>query len=448
MKGSCFMKYPLEYPKFPAFSQLQSRFQEFARLKFEYGADAAEIERTLQSAYSSMDRALERLLSLPQDNALAGREPNGLEDIRKLRPSARRILWKQFDRKKYADRLAGAFFGRMAGCTLGAPVEFWSVEAMRDWAAYIGDPFPPVDYWSSIKNPNGKRYNVSPCYDYTRPGINGVPVDDDITYTILGLLIAEDCGMDFSTEDVGHCWVKYLPYACTAEEVALRNLNDGCTALTAAEKDNPYVQWIGADIRSDPWGYLAPGLPEKAATMAYRDAWISHRRNGIYGEMFFSAVIASAFTVEKPADALKLGLNEIPGDCMLAGDIRWALEYGEGVSSHIDARRAVEQRFGDMSGVHTNLNACLTIFGLMIGGDDFTRCIGETVAMGYDNDCTAATVGSVFGACRGIESIPEHWYKAFHNKVLTYIRGHETLAIDNILGRFTKLAETAFPPVG
>jgi ADP-ribosylglycohydrolase len=178
--------------------------------------------------------------------------------------------------------------------------------------------------------------------------------------------------------------------------------------------------------------------------MAHADAWISHRRNGIYGEMYFSAAIAAAFALDDPVEALRLGLNEIPADCLLARDVRWALETGAGIADFAQARRAVERRFGGMSGVHTNLNACLSIFGLMIGGGDFTRCIGETVAMGYDNDCTAATVGSVFGAARGLGNIPEHWYRPFNNKVLTYINGHGAFAIDDVLGRFRRLAERAF----
>ena len=110
----------------------------------------------------------------------------------------------------------------------------------------------------------------------------------------------------------------------------------------------------------------------------------------------------------------------------------------------MEARKAVEERFGAMSGVHTNLNACLTIFGLMIGKDDFTKVIGETVAMGYDNDCTAATAGSIFGAAYGIRSIPEHWYGNFHNKVLTYINGHPEFRIDDVLNRFAVQAEKAY----
>lgn len=438
------MQYPKPYPKIPHMDKILKRLKEYAQLKHEYGAHITEIEGALKDAYSSVNKSLERLLALPEDPDLAAKEPDTLEGIHRFRPKAARILWGEFNRDIYEDRLAGAFIGRLAGCTLGAPVEFWTTDAMRDWAEYTGDTFPPVKYWSSIKNPNEKRYGISTFYDYTLPGMKGVPVDDDITYTILGLLIAENYGLDFTTEDLGQGWVKYLPYACTAEEIALKNLTAGMPADTVAEYDNPYVQWIGADIRSDPWGYLAPGQPEKAARMAYRDARLSHRRNGVYGEMYFSAVIAASFALGDPIEALHFGLNEIPAECRLAEDIRWALEKGKGIRNHIEARNAVKERFTGMDRHHTNLNACLTVFGLMIGGDDFTRCIGETVVMGYDNDCTAATAASIFGAARGIGSIPEHWYKPFENKVLTYINGHPEFLIDNVLQRFMSLAEKSF----
>jgi ADP-ribosylglycohydrolase len=438
------MNYPLKYPKIQDLAQLQYQLVDYAKLKFECGSDAGQIEQAMETVHAALNTAMKQLLALPEDAALAAREPNALEDIKKLRPQADRRLWHKFNQKTYADRVAGAFIGRMAGCTLGAPVECWSIKAMEDWAAYTGDAFPPVDYWSAMKNPCDTRYEVSTYYDYTRPGINGVPVDDDVTYTLLGLLIAENYSLDFTIEQNGEGWLKYLPDACTAEAVALNNLKAGMSARLVGENGNPYMQWIGADIRSDPWGYLAPGQPERAADMAYRDAWLSHRRNGIYGEMYFSAVIAAAFAVNDPVEALRLGLNEIPADCLLAGDIRWALELGGTLSGYADANRAVKERFGDMSPIHTNDNACLTVFGLMIGGDDFSRCIGETVAMSYDNDCTTATVGSIFGAAKGIGSIPEHWYKGFHNKVLTYLNGHPSFAIDDVLERFAALAAKGF----
>jgi len=258
------------------------------------------------------------------------------------------------------------------------------------------------------------------------------------------LLIAEDHGIDFTTDDVGKAWLKYLPMACTAEDIALRALKAGIPADKAAEADNPFMHWIGADIRADPFGYMSPGHPEFAARMAYRDAYISHRQNGIYGEMFFAAAIAAAFTVDSAIDAIKIGLTEIPRDCDLTRDIIWALEAGKDIHDYKAARSAVDQRFKGMSGVHTNNNACLTLFGLMIGNGDFTKTIGETVAMGLDNDCTAATAGSIAGAVSGIKGIPEHWIKPFNNTVHTYFHGYPDFNIDDLIERFTNRARAVY----
>ena len=432
----------MSYPKMSGGGRLINLINEYAKLKYEYGADG--IADIIGETDKFLQAQLEKMTALPVCAELAAKEPDGLQEIKKLRTPAERKLWAKFDAARYADRLKGALYGRMAGCTLGAPVEFWEIKDMEDWAKWIGDEFPNKRYWSKIKNPNSLRYGMSSCYSYTSEGMDGVPVDDDIAYTLLGLLIAEDCGLDFSTDDAGKCWLKYLPYACTAEEIALNNLKKGISADKCADIDNPYVQWIGADIRSDPFGYLAPGLPEKAAEMAYYEAYISHRRNGIYGEMFFSAAIAAAFALDCPFEALNAGLCEIPSESLLYKDISWALNIKDTVRDYRHARELVDKQFADMSGVHTNNNAALTIFGLQLGGDDFAKTIGNTVAMGLDNDCTGATVGSLFGACYGFAPIDKVWYEKFNNKIQSYLIDLPVFNIDDVLSRFTKLAEQNF----
>lgn len=429
----------MSYPNIPNYNSILEYITEYAKLKYEYGSNGAQ--EILQGLEKSMKDTLEKLKELPIDKAMSDDEPDELSEIRKLRTEGPRKMVASLNLKTYKEKLEGAMLARFAGCTLGAIVEFWPVESMEKWAAFIGDQFPPVDYWSKISNPNTLRYEKSACVEYTRESMNGIPVDDDITYTLLGLLIAEDYGINFTTEDVGRSWLKYLPYACTAEDVALDNLKKGINALETADVENPFCQWIGADIRSDSWAYIAPAYPEKAAEMAYRDAYLSHRRNGIYGEMFFGATQAAAFAVDNSIDAIKIGLTEIPKCCALYKDIEWALEVGKTIKNYKEARTAVDERFEGMSGVHTNLNACLTVFGLMIGGNDVTRVISETVAMGQDNDCTAATAGSIVGAIVGKVGVPKHWYKNFNNTVNTYLIGEEKFKIDDIVERFTKQAK-------
>ena len=97
-----------------------------------------------------------------------------------------------------------------------------------------------------------------------------------------------------------------------------------------------------------------------------------------------------------------------------------------------------------MSGVGTNNNACLTIFGLALGGRDVTKVLGNTVAMGLDNDCTTFISISIVGATVGIANVPPHWYKPFRNRTRTYIKGREWFRNTDIVRRFARVARAAF----
>ena len=93
--------------------------------------------------------------------------------------------------------------GRCAGCTLGSIVEGWTVERMEEWAAYLGDEYPLVDYWSQAEQPHNHKYETSLHEDFTPSKMDGVPTDDDLNYTLLGLMILEEYGPDFSTDELG-----------------------------------------------------------------------------------------------------------------------------------------------------------------------------------------------------------------------------------------------------
>ncbi|MDR2686535.1 MAG: ADP-ribosylglycohydrolase family protein [Oscillospiraceae bacterium] len=341
----------------------------------------------------------------------------------------------------YRDKLAGAFYARAAGCTLGAPVEGWTSGRMREYAARLGIDFPLTDYWPGTPTPEAVRYG-EPMEKYLKGRITRVPCDDDIGYTLLSLFIAEESpnGRDFTTKDVADSWLKHLPMACTAEEAALRNLKNGVPWDKAAEIDNPYDEWIGADIRCDGYAWMNPGDPAMAADMAQRDAWISHRGNGVYGARYFAAAIADAFASSDIRKSLLRGLDFIPGDCELTKGLRWAVGLWEGVGDYQNAIRLVDGRYPGMHPVHTINNACLTVFALALGGEDIGKIIASAVAMAHDCDCTAATAGSIAGAAYGLRRLDPRWYECFNGRVGSYFHGEKEHSVGDILARFERMA--------
>lgn len=363
-------------------------------------------------------------------------QPDSLEEILALRPEdACKTKTAVSDLRK---KIKGAVIGRCAGCTLGVPVENWPVLSMIDWAIRTNTPFPPTNYWEIVSRPDALQYGMSQRKEYARENIDKVPVDDDITYMMLNMLLLEKYGKNYSLDDVAQLWLDVLPYACTAEDEALHQLKYG-TKPEYAALFNEYVEWIGAAIRADAFGYACAGDPEGAARCCYNDAFLTHRKNGIYGEMFCAATIAAAFTAKNPLDACREGMKQIPKDSELYQALEWAFSMEGEFKTYAKARQLIDDKFPRMHRVHTINNMCAIVFSFMLGGDDFTKCISECVAIGLDNDCTGATVGSIFGACYGIDAIPSYWYENYNDKICTYITGYPEFSIEKTVDTFEKL---------
>ena len=146
----------MRYPKTSDLKELTQQLELYAQLKAEYGS--LGISDILSNTRRSLRFSLAQLKKLPVDRELALQEPNSLEAIQALRPKGPRRQWPRINMDTYLDRLEGALLGRMAGCTLGAPVEFWQIEKMQALAEENGDAFPPEDYWSRVPEPKTKRY--------------------------------------------------------------------------------------------------------------------------------------------------------------------------------------------------------------------------------------------------------------------------------------------------
>jgi ADP-ribosylglycohydrolase len=261
-----------------------------------------------------------------------------------------------------------------------------------------------------------------------------MPVDDDTNYTVLAQIVIDKYGRDFTPYDMSRAWLDYQgkDAYCTAERVAFCNFVKGYAPPESAIYKNPYREWIGAQIRGDYFGYINPGDPKTAAEMAWRDASISHIKNGIYGEMFISAMIATAAVTSDIESIILGGLYEIPESSRLNECILEVLNgYKNGVSKS-DIFAMIHNKFDEQTShgwCHTISNAMVVAASLLYGEGDFAKSICMAVETGFDTDCNGATVGSVLGMAFGSRAIPEYWKKPINDKINTSIFGVGTVKI-------------------
>ncbi len=393
---------------------------------------------------------LDEMMALPVRADHPHREPSDLDGIRALRPTdaARWETPMQAPTEDVLlDRVYGAWLGRCAGCLLGQPIEGWRRSRILGLLRDTGN-YPVRRYISSDIAPAlRERYDVSDeghVYGSDRKNwINNVafmPEDDDTNYTLIGLKLMETCGYGFTPEDVAETWLSNLPlfHVCTAERVAYRNLAASIPPPASASHRNVYREWIGAQIRADFFGYATPGDPALGAALAWRDASISHVKNGIYGEMFVAAMLSAAAVLSDARAVVEAGLSQIPATCRLAAEVRelvgW-LDGGIGWEAAIDR---IHQRYDETSGhdwCHTVSNALIVCTALLEGNLDLEATLGIAISGALDTDCNAATAGSIVGMLVGAARLPASWTEPLHDTLKSGVDGFGMVRISDMARR-------------
>ncbi len=392
-------------------------------------------ELLLPENQNQVGKLLDLAQQLPLREDYSYQEPSDLDSIKSLRPAGPR-WFKPAGERKLADRIHGAWLGRCAGCLLGKPVE--GVKADELWGYLKASRQWPLNDYIRV-SPRSKATAEYP--DMAKRGwaaqARYMPIDDDTNYTTLGLMILEKHGLDFDPCQVAAAWMGHLPMytTFTAERVAYRNFAISIAPPLSASYRNPYREWIGAQIRADAFGYVAAGRPQLAAELAWRDACISHVKNGIYGEMFVAAMIAAAAFVDDLRALVEVGLSEIPETSRLQGEIRKVLQWhGEGVE-YDHAISAIHEQWDDHRGhhwCHTISNAMVCAAALLWSDEDFSLGICRAVQPGFDTDCNGATVGSILGMRMGPKGIEERWVKRLNDTLHTALTGRNVVQISRI----------------
>jgi ADP-ribosylglycohydrolase len=424
--------------------------QEIAQSRQE-GKLVTEIEREWNSLVGkaldarelrfAAERLLKQLEDLQPDLAMLSEEPSDLETIRvRSRAEELKSLRRTFSDDILLEKIHGGWLGRAAGCLLGKPVEKIGRTGIREILA-SNRHWPLSDYFTAA----GVSEELKLKYPWNRHGgpeslkenITCMPEDDDMNYPIVNLVVAEQSGPAFGTEHVADIWLRTLPVMSTftAERVAYVNSLKLIPISVCATTGNPYREWIGAQIRADMWGWLACGNPYRASEYAWRDATLSHTRNGIYGEMFFAAAIAEAAVSEDLEQVLMTALKVVPNESRFAKAIVSAMAIARNNRDWETVVDRLYEECGDLFWVHTINNAALVVAALIHGNGDFERTICSVVVGGWDADCNGATAGSILGTMIGKERLPAKWVGPLNNNLRSSVMGFDNSAFDQLAGR-------------
>ncbi len=429
--------------------------KDIASLEAEFAAiDVPELaaDPKLQARAA---RLFDRTVRLPTRKDYPFREPSDIGRIRRARKDRPHMPAMKLGREALVEKAYGAWLGRACGCLLGKPVECRQRLQIENYLK-SQDRWPLEHYFSANATEEALaaanlKAEGNPCL---LENITCMVEDDDTNYTTVGLALIEQKGFAFTPADMGHFWLLNMPilHVCTAERVAYRNLVnlyptpglDGKVEgrFSTATFRNPYREWIGAQIRADFFGYCCPGDPQTAAELAWRDASISHIKNGIYGEMWVAAMLAAAYVINDVETVIRAGLGEIPAASRLHKDIETVFEWRRAGMTYEDAVAALHKQWNEKFNhhwCHTNSNAQVVAMALLWGDRDYGRTICYAVMPGFDTDCNGATAGSVLGMMLGRAGIPARWADPINDTLLTGVHGYHSVKLADMAAKTVDL---------
>lgn len=384
----------------------------------------------------------EEALALPPRKDWPYTEPSDPDEIRRALPEDDSRDPEVAD---LADRMHGAWTGRVIGNTIGKPFEIGPTrESIRAYLGSIG-AYPLRGY---VPFADGADRGVLGRWGFegvTEGRIRGAVRDDDIDYTVLGLHILETYGFSYTTRDVAHEWLSRFPVyqVFTAERNVYQNLVREVPLAEAGSHQNPFREWIGALIRADVFGMVYPGGPRRAALLTLPDALLSHRANGIYGEMWAAALVATAFTADTPEASVAQSLRHIPATSRLAAEIRAVTADHAAGTDWEHAIDRITARHPGMSWVHTINNAGALTAAILWGAGDFATTVGLAVQAGLDTDSIGASAGAWAGAFTGFDRLPQQLVRPLEDTYRSGVFGFGDILIGDLADRTLAVARNA-----
>lgn len=297
----------------------------------------------------------------------------------------------KLNRETYKDKVKACWIGKNIGGTIGGPYEGKrEILDVKGFLTESGEPMP----------------------------------NDDLDLQLVWLQAVEKEGAkNITAEKLGEYWLSFIAAAPSEYGICMANMRAGLIPpLSGDAKNNLWKHSNGAWIRTEIWATLCPAMPDVAARYSIEDAKVDHGTGeGTYAAMFVAAVESAAFVISDLRKLIEIGLSKIPADCRVYKTIKLLCSLYDEKRPWLDARNAIQKFNEDLADgwFQAPSNVAFAVLGLLYGENDFKKSMLLAVNCGDDTDCTAATVGSIFGIMNGTKGIPEDWANHIGDRIIT-----------------------------
>ncbi|MDR0831855.1 MAG: ADP-ribosylglycohydrolase family protein [Bacillales bacterium] len=299
---------------------------------------------------------------------------------------------------KQIEKIYAGLLGKLIGIRLGAPVEMWSREEIKE--KYQGKEGYLVDYknFASDDDSNGPTFFFRTLLDY---GIKPLP------------------------EDFGKTWLNYVPYlhsffwwggyGVSTEHTAYLNLLNGVNSPYSGsiEKNGLLIaEQIGGQIFSDFWGLVSLGNIDIAKYYAKLASSVSHAGLGIDGSIFVASAIASAFNQSDIEVVIQQALNELDSQSAYRLCLEDVIKFAKKTTDIEVCYQYIKTNYWKdkfAGNCHIIPNAALMVMSLIYGKGDFDNTLKICNEAGFDTDCNCGNVGTILGVLNGLDKINEKW---------------------------------------
>ena len=238
---------------------------------------------------------------------------------------------------------------------------------------------------------------------------------DDTEFALMTAKLLIEHEGNFTSADVVNMWFKYvatedeLKRGGVSEVEACNNLRRGLRPPQSGMY-NAYYMSDGAAMRSGPIGIVCAGAPERAADLAYRDACVSHYREGIWGAQAVAVAVSLAMVDADMEDIMEAIFKIAPPDSWFYETLNRAMNIVKEADG--DIANAWMPLHNELFSTHrsTVAEALPEVFGcLMLENKSFKSGLILAGNFGRDADTIGAIAGAVLGAKYGAKNIPDKW---------------------------------------